>query len=180
MEGFIMQTTGIVRRIDELGRIVIPKELRRSMRLHEGDELEIAMEGDLMTMKKYSEMEAMRHILEDIAVSLKEFTEADVFVCDGNFVNIYEGSQKRLAEGKTISDDCLKIIRGKEIKIKSGSERISLYDGDKMNFAYQIIAPIINQGDNVGGLVLLTNHQASSLVGYVNLSVKILSSLCSK
>lgn len=83
-----MQTTGIVRRIDELGRIVIPKELRRSMRLHEGDELEIAMDGDLMTMKKYSEMEAMRHILEDIAVSLKEFTEADVFVCDGNFVNI--------------------------------------------------------------------------------------------
>ena len=51
-----MQNTGIVRRIDELGRIVIPKELRRSMRLHVGDELEIAKDGDFMTMKKYSEI----------------------------------------------------------------------------------------------------------------------------
>ena len=85
-----MQNTGIVRRIDELGRIVIPKELRRSMRLHVGDELEIAMDGDFMTMKKYSEMEAMRHILEDIALSLREFTEAEVFICDGNFISIWK------------------------------------------------------------------------------------------
>ncbi|MGN1097205.1 MAG: stage V sporulation T C-terminal domain-containing protein [Christensenellales bacterium] len=175
-----MQNTGIVRRIDELGRIVIPKELRRSMRLHVGDELEIAVEGEFMTMKKYSEMEAMRHILEDIATSLREFTEAEVFICDSNCVTLYEGKDKKKAEGQIISDELVKVLRAGQYKLKEGIERISLYEGDEMLWSSQIIAPVISQGDVVGGLVLLTNHNGTSLVGYVNLCVKILSGLCTK
>ncbi|MDY5345403.1 MAG: stage V sporulation T C-terminal domain-containing protein [Eubacteriales bacterium] len=175
-----MQNTGIVRRIDELGRIVIPKELRRSMRLHVGDELEIAMDGDFMTMKKYSEMEAMRHILEDIALSLREFTEAEVFICDGNFVTLYEGRDKKRAEGQMITDELVKVLRNGSYKLKEGLERIPLYEGDEMAWQSQVISPVINQGDVVGGLVLLTNHNGTSLVGYVNLCVKILSGLCTK
>ena len=70
-----MQDTGIVRRIDELGRVVIPKELRRTLRIREGDPLEIYTQNDQLVFKKYSPLAGLTENASAVADGIKEITE---------------------------------------------------------------------------------------------------------
>lgn len=175
-----METTGIVRRIDELGRIVIPKEIRRTMHLFEGDEMEICVSNGMLTLKKFSEMENIKHVAKNIVMTLRDFTSAEVMLLDLTSVVLAEGGLKKKAQGKDISAQCEKIIRNKEFKILTGNERIPLFEGDSVEFKSQIVAPIVSQGDVVGALVMLTNNNGQELSSFVNLAVEILVPICTK
>ncbi|HKL93941.1 MAG TPA: stage V sporulation T C-terminal domain-containing protein [Clostridia bacterium] len=175
-----MQTTGIVRRIDELGRIVIPKEIRRTMRLSEGDEMEICVADGMLTLKKFSEIENMREYAGDIVMTLRDFTSAEVMLVDLSTIVLYEGGMKKKTQGLGISHELESILRGREFKLLTGKERIPLYENDQLEFKSQIVSPIVAQGDVVGGLVMLTNNNGQELSGYVNLAVQILVPICTK
>ena len=99
-----MKATGIVRRIDELGRIAIPKEIRRSFKIREGDQLEIFTDrtGEII-LKKYSPMGELGTIVQQYIKSLTELTNATILVTDRDQVSAAVGSQKAEYEGKTIS-----------------------------------------------------------------------------
>ena len=87
--------SGIVRRIDELGRIVIPKELRRTMRLSVGDEMEIfAVDGNLI-LKKYSAYKSVKNSVSAVLKSLAESVEADVILVDSASIILAEGAKKK-------------------------------------------------------------------------------------
>lgn len=77
-----MKATGIVRRIDDLGRVVIPKEIRRTMRLREGDPMEIFLENDMVCFKKYSIINSISNDVGIYANSLRQQTGLHFFVCD--------------------------------------------------------------------------------------------------
>ena len=175
-----METTGIVRRIDELGRIVIPKEIRRTMHLYEGDEMEICVANGTLTLKKFSEMENIKRVAKNIVMTLRDFTSAEVMLLDLTNIVLAEGGMKKKAQGQPISDAAESILRAKEFKLLTGAERVALFNGDQIEFKTQIISPIVAQGDVVGGLVMLTNNNGQELSGFVNLAVEILIPICTK
>jgi len=119
--------TGIIRRIDELGRIVIPKEIRRTLRLHEGDEMEITVDDGCLMLRKFSEIENMRHVAKEVVRSLREFTAAEVMVCDNTQVSFYEGGDRKIAEGKIITEQLEKILQSKKYTLLMDDKRVPLY-----------------------------------------------------
>ena len=75
-----MSTTGIIRRIDELGRIVIPKEIRKSLRIKNGDNLEILVDGENITLKKYSQIENLENMASIYAESFYQVLKYNIFI----------------------------------------------------------------------------------------------------
>src|SRR5699024_12690694 len=101
-----MKATGIVRRIDDLGRVVVPKEIRRTLRIREGDPLEIfvAREGEVI-LKKYSPSNELSHFAEEYADALYDSIQFPVFICDSDEVIALSGDSKKDYLHKNIGKD---------------------------------------------------------------------------
>lgn len=151
-----MKDTGIVRRIDELGRIVIPKEIRRTMRLHEGTPVQIFINksGEL-TLTKYSP-------IEDIAEMSKSFCDVVGDVIDNNVVILDKDciiaatNKKRDLVGKQISVALEEVLEDrKSYFLTSGenSKMLPIFKEDSNTYLGQIIVPILSNSDIVGGIV---------------------------
>lgn len=155
-----MKATGIVRRIDELGRVVIPKEIRRTLRIKEGDPLEIFTERDELLLKKYSPLETLENMSAAVAESLSSITEKNVVICDTDSI-IYAAASAKDLVGKSISAPLEEILRGRKSYYKKkceGAEIISLFRGEDRDWETQIIEPIIAKGDVLGGIILLSDE----------------------
>lgn len=155
-----MKATGIVRRIDDLGRVVIPKEIRRTLRIREGDPLEIYTdrEGEVI-LKKYSMIGNLNAFAAEYADSLAQTTGHIVAVSDRDtIIAASQGAKKELLN-KPISKELESLINEREVIMASG-EDINYCDiaGESMRFAYQMIAPIICEGDAVGSVIFLTKE----------------------
>src|SRR5699024_12186946 len=100
-----MKATGIVRRIDDLGRVVIPKEIRRTLRIREGDPLEIfvAREGEVI-LKKYSPISELGHFATEYAESLFDALQIPIFICDRDEVIAVRGDSKKDYLQKDVGD----------------------------------------------------------------------------
>ena len=105
-----MKATGIVRRIDELGRVVIPKEIRRTLRIKEGDPLEIFTDRDELMLKKYSPIATIERFSEAAAKSLNDLSGKLSVVCDTDGILYAFGEGKKEISGKTLSDEMDKIL----------------------------------------------------------------------
>ena len=90
-----MSTTGIIRRIDELGRIVIPKEIRKNLRIKNGDNLEILVEGENITLKKYSQIENLESIASMYADSFYQVLKYNVIITDTDKIVAVGGNLKK-------------------------------------------------------------------------------------
>ena len=119
-----MKATGIVRRIDDLGRIVVPKEIRRTLRIREGDPLEIFTdrEGEII-LKKYSPIGELSQFAGEYAESLAHTTGYLVLITDGDHVVAASGSGKRDFEGKPISGQLEEIIGERKSLVASDDEK---------------------------------------------------------
>ena len=149
-----MKATGIVRRIDDLGRVVIPKEIRRTMRIREGDPLEIytSKEGEVI-FKKYSLMGGVDEFAAQICETLNKTTGLTVAVTDRDSVVAAAGSARRDL-----------IMEDRAIYRAQGSER-SVYVTDTLDrCCAAIAAPIISEGDALG-LVLFVENEGENHVG---------------
>ena len=148
-----MKATGIVRRIDDLGRVVIPKEIRRTMKIREGTPLEIYTGvGGEVIFKKYSPVGELSNFAEDYAEALSKGTEHTAAICDEDTVIAAAGAHKKELLKKEISEALKMLI--KDRKKYHGGEGIVAVDGSGL--AVQAAYPIIANGD-VGGAVLLIN-----------------------
>ena len=119
-----MKATGIVRRIDDLGRIVVPKEIRRTLRIREGDPLEIFTdrEGEII-LKKYSPIGELSQFAGEYAESLAHTTGYLVLITDGDHVVAASGSGKKDFEGKPISGQLEEIIGERKSLVASDDEK---------------------------------------------------------
>lgn len=157
-----MKATGIVRRIDDLGRVVIPKEIRRTLRIREGDPLEIFTdrEGEVI-LKKYSPIGELNEFATEYAESLNESINAIAIITDrDNVVAVAGGSKKEYLE-KRISKDLESVIEQREGEIYNEAEKlvpVSIEESEMRKYSSQIIVPIVAHGDPIGSVILLTKE----------------------
>ncbi len=158
-----MKATGIVRRIDDLGRVVIPKEIRRTLRLREGTPLEIYTdhEGEII-LKKYSPMAELGSFAKQYAEVLAAATGLAVCVTDRDLVLAAAGGMKRELLQKEISKALEQMILSrKNILInRAGGAMIPVTAEDNGEYTGQAAAVILCEGDAIGAVVLLNRDPA--------------------
>ena len=149
-----MKETGIVRRIDELGRVVIPKEIRRTMRIKEGDPLEIFTEQDRLFLRKFSPLARMDDISKTVVESLNALTEMTAIVSDTDRVLAAKGARAKEFLSKDISRELQKTIDERSIKSfdEATGKLIITKDGD--SFLSETVVPIVSEGDVLGSVIL--------------------------
>jgi len=161
-----MKATGIVRRIDDLGRVVIPKEIRRTLRIREGDPLEIFVdrEGEVI-LKKYSPIRELGEFAKEYADSLFEATGHITCITDRDTIIAVAGASKKeylnkavgpaveqaMEERKTVHNG----MAGENTSCKSCPE---IEEEDKNMCTSEVIAPIISQGDPIGAVILMSKE----------------------
>lgn len=161
-----MKATGIVRRIDDLGRVVIPKEIRRTLRIREGDPLEIFTdrEGEVI-LKKYSPIGELGAFARQYAESLASTTGHIVCITDRDQVIAVAGGGRKDIISKPISKSLEELIdeRNNVVANKGDKKFIALIDGDNDEFNSQVISPIICEGDAIGSVVITTKEQRTKM-----------------
>ena len=158
-----MKATGIVRRIDDLGRVVIPKEIRRTLRSREGDPLEIFTDHDgEVVLKKYSPIGEIAAIARDYTDSLYRTLGHVALISDRDAVVSASGSAKREYAEKPLSPEVDQILQSRRMQVlnlSSGARMIPVTGDDRSDqYSAQIIAPILADGEIIGGLILLSRE----------------------
>ena len=159
-----MKATGIVRRIDELGRVVIPKEIRRTLRIREGDPLELFTDRDELMLKKYSPIASVERFAEATAKSLNEQSGHLAAICDTDAVLSASGTGKKLLVGKTVSDKMTEIMTSRRSYLANkaeGGEMIPVVQEGELVPTAQIVVPIVSGGDCLGAVVLLSAEEGT-------------------
>lgn len=164
MEDIIMKATGIVRRIDDLGRVVIPKEIRRTMRIREGDPLEIYTdrEGEVI-FKKYSPIGELAEFASQYAETLHKTCNMSIVICDRDAVIACAGVSRKEYADKPLSDDLESIIENRSLYIRHSNEEKLPVLADGSSHYISCAMPIISEGDIVGCVVsVLDNGDSGS------------------
>ena len=160
-----MKATGIVRRIDDLGRIVVPKEIRRTMRIREGDPLEIYVndEGSIM-LKKYSPIGELGDFAAQYADTLSKTAGFPVCITDKDSIIAVSGAPKKELWEKRISGDMERIINDKTTFLAKNSDsgKASVAEGIEKYYA-GVVVPIISDGDSIGSVVMVSNEGAAQM-----------------
>ncbi len=159
--GIIMKTTGVVRRIDDLGRIVIPKEIRRTLRIRDGESLEIFVDREMIALKKYSSMDDMTEIAKTLADTISSTIKKNIFITDRDKFIVTTGEEKKKYLGKAISRILEQHMNEREMLIEKNLHFVELLDGKKEEYSY-IINPINVKGDVVGLVIILSQEEAMS------------------
>ncbi len=161
-----MKATGIVRRIDELGRVVIPKEIRRTLRLREGDPLEVFTDRDELMLKKYSPIASLEKIGDSTARSLNDLSGHLAIICDTDEVLSAYGENKKAVVKKEISlemDKILKERRSYMANLSEGGDIVPIVSEGELTVTAEIIVPIVSNGDCLGAVALLATGDGAKI-----------------
>ncbi|ABB15376.1 stage V sporulation protein T [Carboxydothermus hydrogenoformans] len=160
-----MKATGIVRRIDDLGRVVIPKEIRRTLRIREGDPLEIFVDrnGEVI-LKKYSPIGELGDFAKEYAESLHESLGHIAFIADRDTIIAVAGAPKKEFLNKPIGPAVERAMNERKTVLITATgeheyckECITAEEG-KCLFTSEIIAPIIAEGDPIGAVIIASRE----------------------
>ena len=159
-----MNATGIVRRMDDLGRVVVPKEIRRTMRIREGDPLEIFTdrEGGII-LKKYSPIGELADFSKEYSDSLQQTIGNIIIVCDRDNIISVSGITKKEYLDKKVSSDLENVLGNrKSIAFGEGSaQTIPLFEDEDVagRYSSQIVSPILADGDIIGAVIIASKEQ---------------------
>lgn len=158
-----MKATGIVRRIDDLGRVVIPKEIRRTMRIREGDPLEIYTdrEGEVI-FKKYSPIGELSEEAVIYCDVLIKNTELAVIVCDRDHCIAAGGVPKKEVLERRVSAALEDIMESRRPFVCEGSSSEKLLALEGVEYYIKVAAPILSSGDITGVIVLLSPDEKTA------------------
>lgn len=159
-----MQEQGIVRRIDELGRLVIPKELRKTLRIREGDPLEIYASKDELVLKKYSPVSSLKSISKAVADGIENLTEKTCVITDCDTIIYVSGGKNKDILGKTVSEEIEKILKDRKSVVLSrsdGGKIVPVVSGEDMQAENQIIVPMVASGDCYGSVILFDKDKTA-------------------
>ena len=156
-----MKATGIVRRIDDLGRVVIPKEIRRTLRIREGDPLEIFVDRDgEVILKKYSPISELGDFAKEYADALFDSLGHSILICDRDTYIAVSGSSKKEYLNKSISDLLERTMDQRNSVLEENKKEIQLVDGIDDDVSAYTIAPIVANGDPIGAVVLFSKERS--------------------
>lgn len=159
-----MKATGIVRRIDELGRVVIPKEIRRTLRIREGDPLEIFTDRDgEVILKKYSPIGELGDFAKEYAESLYQALGHMTAICDKDVVIAVAGGSKRELMDKPISEEVERMMKRRERAVLSRAQgnMAPLLSGDAVEYGSAVVVPILAGGDAIGAVIMVSRETES-------------------
>ncbi len=166
-----MKATGIVRRIDDLGRVVIPKEIRRTLRIREGDPLEIFVdrEGEVI-LKKYSPIGELGDFAKEYAESLYETVGHISMIADRDVIIAVAGGNKREFLSKPVGRLLEKSLEERNTVLMNDLEngndenlQVIQMDDREYTIKSQVVAPIITQGDPIGAVLIVSKDPAVKL-----------------
>jgi len=163
-----MKATGVVRRIDDLGRIVIPKEIRKTLRIKEGDPLEIFTdrEGQVI-LKKYSPIGELSEFATEYAETLAKTTGHIACITDKDTVIAVSGTSKKEFLEQGISRDLERVMDDKEAYISKENNDVSIpviknEQNNRRNNS-QVVYPIISDGDAIGSVILISKDATTKM-----------------
>ncbi|MBQ9267636.1 MAG: stage V sporulation protein T [Clostridia bacterium] len=163
-----MKATGVVRRIDDLGRIVVPKEIRKTLRIREGDPLEIFTdkEGEII-LKKYSPIGELSEFASQYAETLAKTTGHIACISDKDTIIAVAGASKKEYLEKSVSTELEKLMEDRVSFAARNSEEkhvpVLLTDNDNEKYTSQVIWPIVAEGDTIGTVMLLSTQPNSKM-----------------
>ena len=156
-----MKATGIVRRIDDLGRVVVPKEIRRTLRIREGDPLEIFTdkEGEII-LKKYSPIGELSAFAKQYAESLSQMLGCLAGICDMDQVVAAAGNGKKELQDEDITRELGEFLKERKTQnAKAGEKRYVPVVSKTEPYSQEVISPILGAGDVIGAVLLLNMDQ---------------------
>ena len=159
-----MKATGIVRRIDELGRVVIPKEIRRTLRIREGDPLEIFVdrEGGVI-LKKYSPIGELGDFAKEYAESIHQSVGHIAVICDRDSIIAVSGAGKKELIDRPVHEEIGQLMQNRTKLVASAREGEKLLpittDDSADRFTAELMIPIISAGDSIGAVLLLSKEE---------------------
>ncbi len=164
-----MKATGIVRRIDDLGRVVIPKEIRRTMRIREGDPLEIFTgSGGEVVFKKYSPVGELSDFAVSYAEALVKYCSASVIICDRDTCIAAAGISKKEVLERRLSPALEEIVESRKEAIIPNDKKTEALEGVEHSLLFAV--PIISNGDLSGCVALIGDSDTNPSDSDINLA----------
>lgn len=159
-----MKATGIVRRIDDLGRVVIPKEIRRTMRIREGDPLEIYTNADgEVIFKKYSPMAELGAFAVEYCDVLSKTSNLPVIVTDKDHVIAVSGTSKKELMERRVSSQLEELMESRKPYEYNREEQKKMLPVEGINKTALVASPILSAGDIVGSIMFLAPEEGAAL-----------------
>lgn len=175
-----MKATGIVRRIDDLGRVVIPKEIRRTLRIREGDPLEIFVdrEGEVI-LKKYSPISELGDFAKEYAEALSESLGVPVLISDRDEFIAVAGGMKKDYLNRQIGSKVEEALEQRTVMMEKHPTPIEFIKDQEEDVISYIIHPIIAQGDPIGCVIAL-NKEGSAIEDSSSQALQVAASFLAK
>ena len=154
-----MKETGILRRIDELGRIVIPKEIRKKLKIREGDNLDIYVDDNNVILRKYSPLNDLETILDILLDAVKSNYNNSIVVTD--LTKIIASSKPEFIAGEELTESFIGVINQKEEMHINKNISLEIVNERRTN-QNLLIKPLLNYGDLFGVIILFYEHDSIS------------------
>ncbi len=159
-----MKATGIVRRIDDLGRVVIPKEIRRTLRIREGDPLEIFVDRDgEVILKKYSPIGELGDFAKEYAESLFESTGHVTMISDRDTMIAVAGASKKEYLEKQVGTIVETCMDNRKTMLETSTGDYELCKDVTETISSFVVAPIISGGDPIGSVIMLNKEESAKM-----------------
>lgn len=156
-----MVESGLTRKIDGLGRLVIPKEIRERYSIHENDYLEFLIDRDGFFIKKYSRLGKISSLAQELTDTLNVFLNAEVLIAERDKIVAYSGEYKEEYLGKEISKSLSKSIRRRESLFETYKKKLEILDDELIECSY-INETIVANSEEVGIICLYRTDKAVS------------------
>ena len=169
-----MKSTGVVRRIDNLGRVVLPKEIRKTLKLSSGDLLQIFIDKQQIIFEKYSPLSTFDKTTESVINCLHQVTQLPVVITDCQTVVQALGEAKHL-KGQKLSEEMVKTIEQKGSYIinskDGGTVKKITENSDESQFLSQVIVPVIGEENQPIGCVIIMDTKLEKELGLKEIDV---------
>ena len=153
-----MKSTGITRRIDDLGRIVIPKEIRKNLKIKENEVLEIFINNDEIILKKFSPFNDSEKVLSDYIKVINDMTGNDVIITDRDKVILSSKILEERLLNKKLSEYVNDLIENRSIFLSNDMKGIEVIDNEKIKQNYYFI-PFIIDSDVIGSIIMFSGKE---------------------
>ena len=153
-----MKATGIIRRIDDLGRVVIPKEIRKNLRIKEGDNLEIFVVNEDIILKKYSMMNKINDLAQELTDAIYTFMKHSIFITDTDSVVAGSGPLKKKYLNENISNFVVESIKRRDKMLENHFKEIEFIKDEIITCSY-VMSTILVNGEATGMILIISEDE---------------------
>lgn len=153
-----MKATGIIRRIDDLGRIVIPKEIRKNLRIKEGENLEIFVQNEEVVLRKYSMMNKINDLAQELTDAIYTFMKHSIFITDTDQVVAGSGPLKKQYLNKPISEFITESIKRRDKMLENHFKELNFIEGENITCSY-VMSTILVNGEATGMILIISEDE---------------------